>query len=410
MTKALKNLHRKVWQRLPRRLRRGALFMTTAVTAPRPTRNALPKEPVIIAGPLSTASGLGHAARQCLAALQSQGLKAYGIDLTAELMQTMDEPGFSFEDGSRLEGAGTLILHVNAPFVPYALTKLGPKLVRGKYIVGHWAWELPNVPDEWRRGVDFVHEIWAPSHFTQVAIASIAGRRPVRLMPYPLAVPMLVPRSVLAGSLRPFTVLCAFNMASGFERKNPLAAIAAFRQAFGNDESARLVIKCANGHLFPPGLDLLRSAVNGASNMILVDEVITQLGMEQLYDDADALISLHRSEGFGYIIAEAMARGVPCVATNWSGSTDLLSAETGMPVHFSLTPARDPQHTYDYPDMVWAEANVEAAAAALMKLRADPALQRQQATAARAFVEHYLSGAGFARAVREALVPERAVA
>ena len=93
-----------------------------------------------------------------------------------------------------------------------------------------------------------------------------------------------------------------------------------------------------------------------------------QASLDALYGEADAVISLHRSEGFGLVIAEAMLRGVPVVATGWSGNTDFLSKATGMPIGYDLVPAVDPQDTYDFSETVWAEPRIEEAAQALRTL------------------------------------------
>jgi glycosyltransferase involved in cell wall biosynthesis len=82
---------------------------------------------------------------------------------------------------------------------------------------------------------------------------------------------------------------------------------------------------------------------------------------------------LHRSEGFGLTVAEAMLAGLPAIATDWSGNTDFLDANTGCLVGWRPVPAVDPQATYDFRHMTWAEPSVEDAAAALVHLRADPA-------------------------------------
>ena len=127
----------------------------------------------------------------------------------------------------------------------------------------------------------------------------------------------------------------------------------------------------------------LQASVHAHANVVLRDEVLSGSDMQRLYAECDVLISLHRSEGFGLTIAEAMARGLPVVATDWSGNVDFLDASAGVPVPCRLIPARDVQGTYQFPDMRWADADIAAAAQALRRLRDDPALRERLGAAAR---------------------------
>ena len=391
-------VHR-VWQKLPQHWRRAALFQATAALAPRPDSAAAACEPMLVAGTLRTASGLGQSARLCLAALMASDIDVRGIDITKAMMQPPDLPGdFMAQPGIHdlddirnrhdYGGAGTLLLFVNSPVVPLAMMRLGRHLVQHKRIIGYWAWELPDVPADWRHGLPFVHEIWAPSTFTAKAVKSIADGRPVRIRPYPVAHGKTVQHrsGKSPATQRPFTVLVMFNAASSFERKNPLASIAAFRKAFGEDSQTRLIIKTSNLSTRPHARQLLTEQIAGAANISIIDHVLSSAEIDALYADSDVIMSLHRSEGFGLVIAEAMLRGLPVIATDWSSSVDFLSSETGIPVPFRLVPAHDPvDATYHHPDMVWADPDVDAAAAALRRLRDNPALAEKLGRAASEF-------------------------
>jgi glycosyltransferase involved in cell wall biosynthesis len=396
---AKKLIHRHVWQRLPYLTRRRVLFAATGVIAPRPTVEARPSEPVIVVGPFRTASGLGQSARLCYDALRLAGFEVRGIDVTSILMQPEDYSSFEWIDGWSCLGRGTLIVHVNAPFIALVMARLGAR-VRDKFVVGYWAWELPRVPEEWSRGIPFVHEIWVPSRFVADAVRPIALGRAVRVLPHPVALGPLK-----ASRERPrrdgvFRVLSVFNVASGFARKNPLASVRAFRAAFHNDQSAHLTLKVSNLATFKEGARALAEAVEGCSNISVLDEVVDPSELETLYLEADVLMSLHRAEGFGLTLAESMLRGLPVVATDWSGNVDFLTEMTGVPITYSLLPAKDPQRTYDHPDMVWAEADVNAAAKALWRLRADPALRTRLGTEAVRYARRTWSAAAYGSATR----------
>ena len=283
------------------------------------------------------------------------------------------------------------------------MLKLARQLVREKYVVGYWAWELPNVPSEWRYGVPFVHQIWAPSQFTADAILPIADGRPVCVVPHPVALSRPIVGAHTDATKRPFTVLTIFNASSSFERKNPLASIAAFVRAFGKDSSTRLVVKSSNLAAFPPGHHAIMEAMQGAPNVILIDKTMAETEINQLYQDCDAVISLHRSEGFGLTIAEAMLRGVPVVATGWSGNTDFLNSETGICIPYNLIPAKDPQGTYNHSEMKWADADVAVAANALRRLRDDPVLAARLGRQAEIFAAGRWHARSYSAAVRDHL-------
>ena len=149
-------------------------------------------------------------------------------------------------------------------------------------------------------------------------------------MPPPVAIDVKPTDQVERDAARPFTVLTIFNMASSFARKNPCAAISAFRSAFGDDPHARLIIKLANMSAYPHGLKLIQVAIADARNITLISASLEKSALNALYSEADVLISLHRSEGFGLTLAEAMLRGLPVIATNWSGNVDFLTGDPGI--------------------------------------------------------------------------------
>jgi glycosyltransferase involved in cell wall biosynthesis len=395
-------LHQQLWQRLPRDLRRSALFTASALAAPRPVSGTRPSYPIIVAGALRTASGLGESARLCHDALQAAGLPVLGVDLTADLMQPQSAPDFAFVDGQHHEGSGTLVLHVNSPLVPLAIWRLGRRLVRDKFIVGYWAWELLQLPPDWRHGIPFVHEIWTPSAFVAEAIRPISAERAVRVVPHAIKKPQSAPMP-MKPSDRPFTVLTIFNMASSFARKNPLATIKAFRRAFGDDPETRLIVKTSNSSAFPPGLEMMKKLALSNENIVILEEAISRPEIDVLYDDCDVVISLHRSEGFGLTIAEAMMRGLPVVATHWSGNVDFCDSDVGMPIPYCLIPAEDPQDTYHHPEMHWADADIEAAAEALQRLRGDPGLRARLGSKATEVATRTFSTTRYAQVVRQSL-------
>ena len=362
-------LHRLIWSRLPRAVRRAALFSLTHLAAVRPDPAARPAEPIIVVGYLRSATGLGESARLCYSALSEQGFDVRGIDVSAELMQPIDFPDYEFRDGRSSRGPGTLLMHVNAPLMPLVFLSLGRRIISGKWVVGYWAWELPVVPPEWRLGVPFVHEIWVPSRFVAQAVATCAASVPIRVLPHPVACQVVSTTRLGGRPRRPFTALVVFNMGSSIERKNPIAAIAAFRNAFADRQDSRMIVKTTNTSLFPEGTRRLRAAAAGAGNVTIIDRTLRPDEMSQLYRESDCLVSLHRSEGFGLVVAEAMLHGLPALSTDWSGTTDFVSAETGFPIGYRLVPARDPQGTYDHPELFWAESDTVAAADTLRQLR-----------------------------------------
>ena len=401
----LQFLHHHVWRHLPRRGRRAVLLRGAALLAPRNTPGARATAPVIIVGALRSASGLGEAARACHDALADAGVPVFGIDLTAELMYQPDYPDFVFEDGRGLAGHGTLLLHVSGPLVPLAMLRLGHKLVRDKHVIAHWFWELPRMPDDWSLGVSFVHEICVNTRFVAEAVRPIAGGRPVHVVPYPLSLTNTFPGSQACKTVnradRLFTVLVVFNIASNFTRKNPCAAVEAFRRAFGDDWASRLIVKYSNASAWPEGVALLQQAAGGAANIFLRGEMLSAAGMEALYDEADVVLSLHRAEGFGLVVAEAMLRGLPAIATDWSGNTDFLTPEVGIPVGYRLVPVHDPQGNYLVRDALWAEADIGMAAKALKRLCADAVMRQELGAAAAAQAARLFDPRRYASSIQE---------
>jgi glycosyltransferase involved in cell wall biosynthesis len=395
---ALHPLHR-LWQGLPKGLRRAAHARTTAWLAPQPDREPPPAHGgVAVCGETTRASGLGEGARLMHAALQSLGVKTWLIDAAPRL------PGERAGAAPEMPPDGVpLVVHVNAPLMPAALMRLPRGSLAGRRVIGYWAWELPVVTPNWRAGLASVHEIWVPSQFTADALEPLAPGR-VRVVPHAVAIsppkPSALTRADFGLHDDVFMVLTSFSMASSFVRKNPLAAIAAFRAAFGSAPDKVMVLKVSHAELWPDDLATLRDAIADAPNIIVETRLLPAADSHALTACADVVLSLHRSEGFGLVPAEAMLLGRPVVATDFSGTTDFIDESCGIPVPYQLVPARDPRGVFQAPGAWWADADTGEAAVALTELAADPVRRRALGEAARAAAQARLGAAPLAAALR----------
>jgi glycosyltransferase involved in cell wall biosynthesis len=229
------------------------------------------------------------------------------------------------------------LMTVNADqFAPFA--KSHPSYMRNRFNIGYWAWELPEFPPEWAESFQYADAIWTPSAFTRDSVATISPVT-VRVLPHSidthLRFDVEVDRRRFGIADDIFTFLFFFDFHSFMERKNPLQLIQCFRNAFGNRRNVQLLIKSSHSAEHKPELRQLEEASLGA-NVRILDEVLSRDEKHALMMACDSYISLHRSEGFGLTMAEAMQCGKPVIATGYSGNVDFMTPETGFLVPYRL--------------------------------------------------------------------------
>lgn len=206
-----------------------------------------------------------------------------------------------------------------------------------------------------------------------------------------------------------FAVFFNFDLGSGFGRKNPDGAIRAFAKAFAADRNAVLVFKTMRAKAYPErvaALERLAEEVGIRDRFIMVHAFVSNEELYGLTNACDVYLSLHRGEGFGLGIAEAMSMGVPVVVSDYSSTTEFCKADNAVLVPCKLVPTpKNPDHlTYTYVTK-WAEPDVDAAAVGLRRLRDDVAYRQQLGNTAKAFIADYFSIANFRKSI-EALIEE----
>lgn len=368
----------------------------------RPARIA----PVTIAGFHGAVLGLGEAVRSATSALRDAGMTVRAWDISELMGHARRLP--VGETAPPAPGPGVLIAQMNPPELIRLISTTGPAAFENKYVIGCWAWELPEIPALWKPAFRYVDEVWALSEFTAEAVRRAAPRR-VKVRVVPLAVPLndTAPARQRFGFGDETIVLCAFDFRSTIARKNPLAALDAFRRATAVARSpATLVFKTVGGDDAPEALRQLRDAIGDDANVMLMTQSLSAAERDQLLASSDILLSLHRSEGFGLFPAEAMAAGKAVVATAWSGNLDFMDDASAVLVPYRLTAVEDQQGIYS--GGLWAQADAEAASRALAELIDDPERRIRLGAEARTMIQRRLAPSVVAAQMRDALGPAAA--
>lgn len=324
---------------------------------------------VNVVGYLRGELGVGEAARLVLDALGTTSVptSTTSVDRYLHSRQQLEVP----EATDRQTVYDTTLLCVNADQVGPVLEDL--PWFADTYRIGQWFWEVEEFPATMHGGFSHLDEIWVASDFVREAIAPHTDL-PVHTVTPPLpqrrpAVPM--ERSELGlPPDRPY-VLFMFDHLSTVERKNPMGLVEAFRRAFPPGTGPILVIKSINADKRVGDAERLRLLVRDEPDVVLVEDYLSSSGRDALVQGCAAYASLHRSEGLGLTMAEAMSYGKPVIATRYSGNLQFMTDENSYLVPW--TPTEVPPHTEPYPAGArWAEPDVDAAAALLRQVFDDP--------------------------------------
>jgi glycosyltransferase involved in cell wall biosynthesis len=261
------------------------------------------------------------------------------------------------------------LIHVNADQVDFFVGQHAADYFEGRYNIGFWVWELSDFPARWHGSFRHLDEIWVPSCFVLDAL-SRAAPVPVVRFPHSLALGKKTPRPWSRSDLGvpdgAFVFAFLFDFMSVVERKNPLGLVSAFRRAFSPDEPAWLVLKCAHSQHQPDALSELEKAI-GDANVRVLDRVLDRDDVDGLMASCDAYVSLHRSEGFGITLAEAMALGKPVIATAYGGNTDFMTESNSFPVRYRLAELERDFGPYEK-GRTWADPDLEHAASVMRRV------------------------------------------
>jgi glycosyltransferase involved in cell wall biosynthesis len=322
---------------------------------------------VNLAGYLTGELGLGEMGRVVHAALRHADIPVASVVEELSLARLVGT-GLAAPDTVGEPRFPVSVIAVNADFTNAVLAN-HPALGHQRYRIGLWAWELEDFPEAHRAAFGLVDEVWTVSEFCRTSIAAHATV-PVRVFPVPVADPG-VPHRPSRPPGTPTRFLFAFDYNSTGGRKNPWGLVAAFRRAFPDRADVRLVIKAHNAHTNVAAAERLRYLVADDPRIELIERFLSPAELDELYATSDAYVSLHRSEGFGLTLAEAMIRGLPAIATDYSGSAEFVTAETGWLVPHTMVEVGPGWPPYQA-DARWAEPDTDAAARAMRAVVDDP--------------------------------------
>lgn len=318
-----------------------------------------PTSALNVAGYFRAELGLGTAARSILSALEAADIPFNTVSFGA----TANRQEHPFDERRADAPAADInLVCVNPDQFSAFAEETGPELRQGRYTIGVWFWEVEDFPKSFHGAFNYVNEVWVASEFMRETFLKVS-RKPVFKYRLPIQAPR-VDRALSRTDLglpAEFIFLFSFDFFSVLERKNPVGLIRAFTEAFPEGSGPVLVIKTINGDKRLLELEKLRYASRARKDIILMDGYLSPIENSTLTALADCYVSLHRSEGFGLTMAEAMALGKPTIGTAYSGNLEFMTPENSYLCPYQLCPVGLEREPYPATSQ-WADPDTKAAA------------------------------------------------
>ena len=265
---------------------------------------------------------------------------------------------------------------------PFA-REVGTSFFEGRHTIALWWWEVGEFPAGWESAFEHIDEVWVASRHIYDAI-SPASPVPVVQVTLPVVMPRVarLSRKQLGLPEDGFLFLFVHDYHSTAARKNPVGLIEAFKCAFPPGSGAKLVVKSINADKLPHEHDRVLLAAGDHPDIILIDAYVSAAEKNAMIEACDCYVSLHRSEGFGLTVAEAMLLAKPVIATRYGGTMEFTTDANAYLVDWAPTEVGVGAHPYPASG-VWAEPDLDQAAELMREVFADPELARRRGELAR---------------------------
>ena len=346
------------------------------------------EDSALLVGYIDADLGLGESLRGLALALSCTDVR-FGIYPFTVGVERRRSKSYMSERYDRDNPYAVNVIEVATNELPTVCQNISKDHFADSYNILRTYWELSRAPSEWRDILIQTDEIWAPNCFVADSFRHIFDG-PITVVPPCVQVPEVSLNGRARFNLDPtrFYILFSFDYFSFPQRKNPMAVVRAFRQAFPDPATpVGLIIKSTGtvGH-FPAIKQQLRDAARQDSRIEIMDTTLDRPEMLALIKAADCYVSLHRAEGFGLGMAEAMAFGKPVIATGYSGNAEFVTPETAYPIPYKLR--KVPSDGYIHPEgQVWAEPDETACSAAMIRVFSDRNDAARRARAGQDFVQ-----------------------
>lgn len=316
---------------------------------------------VNVLGYFGAPNGIGEDARMFIECLASKRISHSAINVGEE--ESKDVKCLALDDRQGFRYSVNVFC---MPAVEHVRRYLEcPEDLSGFYNIGYWPWEFSDWPAMWKDYFSLVDEIWVSTSYIYDAVVKNT-EKPVFLMPMAVDVgntqPSKAARDAFGIPTDAYVFFFSFDLNSSINRKNPHAVFDAFFAAFKSGcENVRLVIKTQRPKAASPDWEAFKILCAADSRIVLIEDTLDKTELHELYASCDSFVSLHRCEGFGRNIAEAMLLGMHVITTGYSGNLDFCTGYDVDLVSYTLKEVKPGEYMYA-DGMVWAEPDVNEAA------------------------------------------------
>lgn len=335
--------------------------------------------------------GLGEGVRSNIRSIKAANIPYCVNDLNIDVPKYISNAEHVDEHLKTTNDYAINLIQVNIDSLPNVVKNVDMSYFKGKYNIAFWAWELENFPKEAKTFFPLFNEIWVPSNFCAEAISKIS---PIPVLKFMHSIEIPEPQYTRETFNLPkdkFVFLTMFDYYSSIHRKNPIAVIDAYVKTYGkNNPHVLLVIKSSISKEFPKERKMLMEKIDNNSSIILIEEILEKEHLYSLMNCCDCFVSLHRSEGFGLTLAEAMYLEKPVIGTAYSSNVEFMNNANSYLVNHSLV-KKSANFYYGGENDYWAEADTEHAAQLMLDVIQNPEKARKIAKQAKTDAHTVLS-------------------